>query len=461
MRKLILLAGFVLSIVLTPAAGAAAEEAPAWLQEAAAIQPATYDKEVHAVVLRKEQSVTLSDEGRVTTTTIFAIRILTREGRGYARAVELYLTKAGKVREITAWLIRPNGFVKKYGKDVTVDAISDPNDIYDEYRVKAIDATDDADAGVVFGYQSISEERPLFNQDVWSFQNRLPTLVSRYSLTLPRGWQATGVVFNHSKIEPSVKGSTYVWELRDLQPIKSEIVSPTVRNLAPRVAINYFPAESGTSNGFKTFETWAQVSRWGTELHDPQALPDETVSAKARALTANSKTELDKITAIARFVQSLQYISIDIGLGRGNGYRPHAASQVLAKAYGDCKDKANLMRVLLKAVGIDAYPVFIFSGDSTLVREEWPSPTQFNHCIIAVRVNGETQAPTVIQHPTLGRLLIFDATDESTAIGDLPDHEQGSLALVVAGDAGALMRMPTLAPGLSQLERQTDVVPRF
>ena len=458
MRRLILLMGFLLLVVLTPAVGAAADEAPAWLQAAAALKPPTYEKDVHAVVLRKEQSVTLSADGRITTTTTFAVRILTREGRGYAVAGEGYVTKTGKVREITAWIIRPNGYVKKYGKDETVDVISDPNDIYNEYRVKSINASDDADAGVVFGYQSISEERPLFNQDLWNFQDRLPTLVSRYSLTLPTGWKATSVAFNHAKIEPSVNGSTYVWELRDLQPIKRETVSPTVRNLAPLVAINYFPAEGGTPSGFKTFETWAQVSRWGTDLHDPQAIPDEAVSAKARALTVNSKTELDRIKAIARFVQGLQYISIDIGVGRGNGYRPHSASQVLAKEYGDCKDKANLMRAMLKALGITAYPVFIFSGDSTLVKEEWPSPTQFNHCIIAVKVNDETEAPTVIQHPTLGRLLIFDATDESTAIGDLPDHEQGSLALIVAGDAGALLRMPILAPGLSQLDRQTDVV---
>lgn len=458
MRKLILITGFVLSIVLTPAVGAAADEAPAWLHEAAATKTSTYDKDVPAVVLRKDQSVTLSTDGRVTTTTIFAVRILTREGRGYARAGEVYLTKTGNVRELTAWLIRPNGFVKKYGKDSTVDAISDPNDIYDEYRVRSIDAAQDADAGVVFGYRSVSEERPLFNQDVWNFQNRLPTVFSRYSLTLPNGWQASGMVFNHAQIAPSVSGSTYVWELRDLQPITPETASPTVRNLAPLVAINYYPTASGSSNGFKTFETWAQVSRWGTELHDPQALPDETVSAKARALTANSKTDLDRIKAIGRFVQGLQYISIDIGIGRGNGYRPRSAAQVLAKAYGDCKDKANLMRVMLQAIGITAYPVFIFSGDATVVREEWPSPTQFNHCIIAIKVNEQTEVPTVIQHASLGRILIFDATDESTAVGDLPDHEQGSLALVVAGEVGALLRMPILAPALSQMARETDVV---
>ena len=215
--------------------------------------------------------------------------------------------------------------------------------------------------------------------------------------------------------------------------------------------------DSVSSPGGRTFESWVQVSRWATELHDPQSVPDESVAAKARELTANSKTELERIRAIAQFVQRLQYISIDIGVGRGNGYRPHAASQVLAKAYGDCKDKANLMRSMLKAINITAYPIAIYLGDATHVREEWASPSQFNHCIIAIKVSDDTKAQTVIQHPTLGRLLIFDATDEHTTVGDLNDDEQGSLALIIAGDSGTLSRMPTMSPESSQLDRQADV----
>ncbi|MGH9927649.1 MAG: DUF3857 domain-containing protein [Pyrinomonadaceae bacterium] len=446
---------FLLAVFFTPSL--AADEAPPWLQQAAAVKVPTYDKEVPAVVLQKEQAVTVGEDGRVTTVTTFAVRILAREGRDFAEAAEVYLTNSGKVRELRAWLIRPNGSVKKYDKDDIVDRISDSNDIYDEYRVKLIDGTRDADAGAVFGYQSISEERPLFSQDIWSFQNRLPTLVSRYSLALPNGWHATSVTFNHNKLEPSVSGSTYTWELRDLAPIRPEPASPKVDNLAARLAVNYFVADSGSSAATRTFETWVQVSRWVTELHDPQAVPDASVAAKARELTANSKTELDRIKAIAQFVQRLQYISIDIGIGRGNGYRPHAASQVLAKAYGDCKDKANLMRAMLKAVNITAYPIVIYSGDATHVREEWASPSQFNHCIVGVKVSDETQSPIIIQHATLGRLLIFDATDEHTIVGDLPDEEQGSLALIVAGDAGTLTRMPTMSPESSRLDRQADV----
>jgi len=434
------------------------DEAPQWLQQAAAIKVPTYDKDVPGVVLRTEQNIVLSSDGRLVTNVTYAVRILTHEGRGLADAAELYLTQSGKVADMHAWLIRPNGIVKKYGKDETADRISDPNDIYDEYRVREIDASRDADAGVVFGYQATSEERPLFYQDIWLFQNRLPTLVSRYSLTLPSGWRASSLTFNHEKVEPSVNGSTYVWELHDLAPIRTEPASPKINSLVPRVAINYFQSDSAASASSKAFESWNQVSRWATELHDPQAIPDQAVTAKARELTANSKTDLDRIRAIGHFVQNLQYISIDIGVGRGNGYRPHAASQVLAKAYGDCKDKANLMRSMLRSINITAYPVAIYLGDSSHVREEWASPYQFNHCIIAIKVGDDTNAPTIITDPKLGRLLIFDATDSSTPVGDLPEDEQGSFALVIAGEAGQLLRMPALPPEASSVDREADVV---
>ncbi|HLM00013.1 MAG TPA: transglutaminase-like domain-containing protein, partial [Pyrinomonadaceae bacterium] len=199
------------------------------------------------------------------------------------------------------------------------------------------------------------------------------------------------------------------------------------------------------------------VSRWNTEISDPSVIIDDNIANKARELTAGAKTELEKIRAIGTFVQNLQYISIDIGVGRGNGYRPRPSTLVLQRGYGDCKDKANLMRALLKVLKIEAYPVAIYSGDPTFVREEWASPRQFNHCIIAVKVSAETNAQTIITHPTLGRLMIFDATDPYTPVGDLPDYLQGSFALLVAGAEGRLMKMPVTAPDTNKMVRTVEM----
>jgi transglutaminase-like putative cysteine protease len=434
----------------------AADEAPPWLQQAAKVSTPEYEKDLSAVVLQREQHVTVSEDGRITTVTQYAVRILIREGRAYAEATEFYESDAGKVRELHAWLIKPSGQVRKYGKDDIIDAVEDANDVYNESRYKMIDASKEADAGAVFGYQAITEQRSIFSQDVWTFQNRLPAITSRYVLTLPTGWAAKAVTFNHEKIEPKISGSTYTWELTNLSPIKSEPSSPRVSSLAPRIAISYFPPGDRQSNNFKTFSNWTEVSYWLTTLHDPQAIPNEALSAKVRELVANATTELEKIRAIAVFVQNIRYISIDIGVSRGGGMRPHAAMEVFAKSYGDCKDKANLMRTMLKVLDITAYPVVIYSGDSDYVREEWASPHQFNHCIVAIKVSDKTQVATIIDHPKLGRLLIFDATDDNTPVGDLPDQEQGSLALIVAGEAGSLVRMPVTPAETNLLDRRVE-----
>ena len=449
--RLTILCLALIATAITALAGG--DDVPSWLQQAAAQKAPAYERSVPAVVLLKEAHVAVSEDGRLITTTTYAVRILTREGREEAAAAESYDTATGKVREMKAWLIRADGSVKRYGKDETMDIAASQNDVYNEARIKLIMAKTEADAGTVFGYQTITEDRSDYNQDKWNFQDRLPTLLSRYTLTLPANWRASSVTFNHSQLEPSTAGASYTWELRNLPPIEDEPASPSVTNLAPRLAVNFAPP-AGTAATIPTYSNWAEVSRWYSQLSDPQSNADEAVAAKARSLTAHCKTELEKIQAIGRFVQNLQYISIQIGVGR---YRPHSATEVFSKSYGDCKDKANLMRAMLKSVNISSYPVLIYAGDPTYVREEWASPGQFNHCIIAIKVGDETLAATVINHPSLGRLLIFDATDDDTPVGDLPEHEQGSFALIAAGEAGALLRMPTTPPESNRLERQAEV----
>ena len=448
---------FAIAVVfLLSVSTAFGSDVPSWMRQAAATNLPGYEKNVPAVVLHDEQQVTLDSQGRLVTVENFAVKLLNSEGRGYAVARAYYLVSSGKVRDIEGWLLRPDVSVKVYDKKTILDVIADPDDVYNEGRLKIIDASREVEAGYVFGYTVVSEDAPLFYQDNWSFQGRLPTIVSRYSLNLPQGWKASSITFNAPDVKPQISGTTYTWEMRSLAPIPPEPMSPAVVHLAPRIAVNYSP-DGATPGVNKAFADWLDVSRWATSLYDPQVIIDDNIAIKAREITANAKTELEKIQAIGSYVQNLQYISIDIGVGHGNGYRPRPSNLVLGRGYGDCKDKANLMRALLKTLKIDAYPIAIFSGDPAFVREEWASPRQFNHCIIAVKVSDATTGPTVITHAKLGRLLIFDATDPYTPVGDLPDDLQGSLALIIAGENGGLAKMPTAPPDGDLLERNIDV----
>ena len=442
-----------LLVLATPVAAAPGDEVPSWVQQAATIKVPQYEKEVPAVVLVDESQTIIGSDGKQNESYNYAVRILRREGRDYAVGRVSYLPDISKVKDFRAWLIRPGGPIKRYGKDDILDVAGDLNDVYNEYRVKRISGSDEADAGAIFAYTYTREDRSVFSQAEWFFQGTLPVINSRYNLTVPEGWRAESVTFNHPKIEPKINGTSYSWELSNLAPIPDEPLSPSLSNLVPRLAVSYFPAAATQSLSIKTFTNWGEVAGWLTELSDPQVIVDDAMARKAYELTALAKTEFEKIAAISKYVQNIQYISIQTGLGRGGGYRPHAANEVFAKSYGDCKDKANLMRAMLKVVGIDAYPVSIYSGDPNYVRASWPSPQQFNHCIIAVKVSDKTQASTIIQHPTLGRLLIFDATDEQTPLGDLPYYLQGSLALISSKTETDLVKMPVTPPEMNQLER--------
>jgi hypothetical protein len=440
----------------TTARATAGDEAPEWLRQAASSNLPSFDKSVPAVVLYHESTQNVDADGRAVVSGHWAVKVLTREGRRAAVARAVYETDSEKVKDFQAWLIRPSGTVKRYKKDQVLDMVLSDDDVYDEARQRIVDASDDAEEGAIFGYEWTIERKQVFTQSEWYFQHHNPVMLSRITLNLPAGWQADGVTFNHSRIEPRVSGTSYTWELRDLPFTMKEPASPPETSVAPRLAISYFPSDKNTAPMVRAFNDWTDVSRWLSQLSDPQAAPNDAITQKARSLAAGASTEMDRIKAIAAYVQATHYVSIQTGVGRGGGYRPHTAGDVFAKNYGDCKDKANLMRAMLKVIGIESFPVSICADDPIYVHKEWPSPQQFNHCIIAIRVKDDTRVPTVVEHPTLGHLLIFDPTDPYTPVGDLPGEEQGSLALIVAGDAGRLMTMPLAPPEANMIQRRIE-----
>lgn len=445
-------------LVLWPASAAlAGDEAPRWLAAAAQQPTPTYAAGAPALVLWREAEVTVEPGGKIITAERYAVRVLKPEGRKEAVSVKFYTPDTDRVTELRAWLVGRSGQARTLGKDYTADLEVPSESLYEQVRARSITASRECGEGGVFGYESVTEERSVFTQLQWQFQERLPVMASRYTLHTPSGWEFKAVLLNRTPMEPSVAGNTATWELRDLSYLEAEAGSPPVTALAPRLAISLFSSSGVHTTLGQTFANWLDVSRYAAELQDPQSMPDAEIAARAQSLAAGARTEIEKIRAIAVYVQNLRYVSIQMGLGRGGGYRPHPASWVFAKGFGDCKDKANLMRAMLRALGIASYPVLIYSGDAGYVREEWPSPQQFNHCILAIVVSDAVNGYAVVQVPSLGRLLIFDSTDPHTPLGAIPDDEQSSMALIAAGGHGALIRVPAAPAETNRLERTTEL----
>jgi len=436
------------SLIVLACGAAYADDVPAWIKDAAALPVPAYPAKVRSVVLLHEEAVTVEADGRRVMRERGAIRILQPNGDSI-RAYRSYNSKTGRVRDFQGWLMPPSGKPVPYSKTRIVDIALSKNDVYDEARAKVLDCGS-ATVGSIFAWEVTEEEKSVFTQDSFEFQGRSPVVLARFLVTLPAAWELEPVVFNHDKVEPKVSGSTYTWEVRNLPWIEPEDYSPSLSALAPRLAVSYFPPSNNTA-GLRGFKDWAAVSAWLASFVDPPADVTESVRAKAIQLTAGASSEIDKIKPIAAFVQATNYVEVALNLTRGGGYTPRPSQETLARNYGDCKDKATLMRALLKAVGVDSYLTTIDAEDRTFVQAGWASPQQFNHAIVAIQVSDSVALPAVIEGPS-GRLLMFDPTDSLTRVGDLPQGEQGSYALVIAGAKGALLKMPVLPASSNRTE---------
>ncbi|HEV2399846.1 MAG TPA: DUF3857 domain-containing protein [Candidatus Sulfotelmatobacter sp.] len=134
-----------------------------------------------------------------------------------------------------------------------------------------------------------------------------------------------------------------------------------------------------------TFESWEQIGRWYASLEKDRRAPSPDVRTKAQELTKGLSTDLEKTEALYDFVsKNFRYVSLSLGVGR---YQPHAASDVLHNQYGDCKDKHTLLSSLLEAEGLHADSVLINS--TRKLDPDVPSPSQFDHVITMLPLNGQ------------------------------------------------------------------------
>ena len=134
-----------------------------------------------------------------------------------------------------------------------------------------------------------------------------------------------------------------------------------------------------------TFQTWEDVGAWYAFLERTRRQPDEAIKAKAAELVQGKSNEMDKVKALYDYVsRNIRYVSLSFGLGR---IQPHAASEVLANGYGDCKDKNTLLAALLQTQGIESSSVLI--DLQRRLDPDVPSPAQFDHMITRVPVGGQ------------------------------------------------------------------------
>ena len=222
---------------------------------------------------------------------------------------------------------------------------------------------------------------------------------------------------------------TYTWNSAQLVTAPKPDSDDDVKPKPPKDPDEDADGRKVPSVAWTTFHNWQELGDWYRSLAQSQAKPTDAVKARAEELTKNAKTPEEQIRAIYEDVSGrTRYIGIDFGIGR---YQPHAAAEVLANQYGDCKDKDTLLEAMLQAKGFSTAPALVGVGIAPV--PDVPSPAVFNHVITTVDMPG-------------GRIWL-DSTPPAAPFQFLSAVIRDQKALVVPGSGKAeLVSTPANAP---------------
>ncbi len=374
---------------------------------------------------------------------------------GDAVAVVLYFEQQTSVKSnityLKAWSIPADGNVYEVKDHDSAETQMAGGELYDDLKMKML-IIPAADPGSVIGYEYVQKGRPLIFQEEWDFQERIPVLQAQCTLQIPSGWKYDSNWVNHPEVQPQAPASDqYVWNLTNIPPVPVEDYMPPWRAVAGRLDLKFF----SPSNAYQSQQagSWSQMGLWYAGLVSSRRDITSEIAIQVASLTAQAKTPLEKIQAIAEYMQRhIRYVAIEIGIG---GFQPHAADEVFKNQFGDCKDKATLLSAMLKAAGFDSYYA-VAQVSRGIVQPNFPSVWSFNHMILAIRLPDgvpSTSLYSVVDDPKLGRLLFFDPTNAYVPLGYIPSYEQDNYVLLVAPDGGQLVHLPVLSPTTNRLMR--------
>jgi hypothetical protein len=438
--------------VLTAATPAFAGDAPQWMHAVANAPLPDHDEKTDAVLLYSERVENVQSIDKIKSRVRVVYKILRPSGREYG-VVGVSFNSHTKISGLHGWCIPTQG--KDYEvKDKDALEVSLPkvegseliSDVKDKLlRIPA------ADPGAVVGYEYEEEEQPMVLQSVWSFQHKIPSREVHYSLQLPPGWEYKASWINHSETKPTQSGSNqWDWVVSDVKAIRKEAEMPPIVGVAGQMIVSFFPPGGASLNGFKT---WQEMGKWYFNLTNGRRDASPQITQQVTSLTASAHTSLEKMKALAQFVQhDVRYVAIELGVG---GWQPHSAADVYAHHYGDCKDKATLLSAMLSQIGVESFYVLI-NVERGAVTRETPANIGFDHAILAIKLPPGVADPSLvatIQHPRLGSILYFDPTNELTPFGQIGGYLQANYGLLVTPEGGELVELPEQPPAMNSIQR--------
>lgn len=357
----------------------------------------------------------------------------------YFRTVREVLTQSGVQNASELTIDFDPTFQRLILHDVTIVRGTKRLGALDPSSVRVIEKEDESDSAIYDGRLTAL----LFLKDVragdiidwsWSIDGSNPILAGHYAdeydlrTELPSHHIRHRLVWNRPTplqtrgALPVRDGDAYIWEVNDVAPVNLEDALPSW----------YEPWESVEVTDFAS---WNEVARWAAEMF---AVDDDSATAVA-AMAAKIRHDHpeDPVTAAIRFVQDdIRYLGLEIGR---NSHEPRQPKEILEQRWGDCKEKALLLALILREFHIDADPALVNTKAKHRLDSRLPSPFAFDHVIVRVVAGGKTYwiDPTIADQG--GRLETIETPNDARA-------------LIVSRQSASLTKIETIRRGRTVID---------
>lgn len=166
------------------------------------------------------------------------------------------------------------------------------------------------------------------------------------------------------------------WEVLETPALSPENDEPSWYNPLARVQISQY-------------QSWQEVAMKVIPLFslpdDFEINPSSEMLALVKKWTESTEDVFQRSTLALRFVQDeVKYMGFEDGIG---GSKPTDPRVVLARRFGDCKDKSVLLHTLLKLMNIRSTPALVDTEMGKRLPEVLPSQN-FNHAVLRIEING-------------------------------------------------------------------------
>jgi hypothetical protein len=390
--------------------------------------------EAGALILLDRKVVTVDKNNSATTERMLVVKIFEDRGRDEFGEITQKFNKDGQTVELLeARTHKPDGTIVKPEaraiSDVSAPEVFDAM-AYTNAMLKVV-SFPALEKDAVIEYRVRVKPKRSEKEDGFSgvvkFGGLYPAEKREFTLVVPKAkafkyaWSMAGV---EPRVETLPSQVSYTWTLTKTPQIIEEPGMPDVAKLVPVLS-------------YSSYKDWTQVADKLKKEFDKGLVQSPEVKRLADSLATNplagGNTPANTAQAIYLYVTQ-KFRSVYLGYGDA-GYDAHKPTQVLSWKYGDCRDKNCLLISLLRAAGINAFPVVL--GRTLPAAKDVPSPDAFDWLATMATVDGER--------------VFFEPFAEYCLYGTVPEDEAGADALLLDGVATQLTAVPGRGDAQSDL----------